>query len=266
MNFRCWYRLENHIYGPVSFNDLAHMVREAEIDSEDWVQADGQENWCRASDLLGIVYLSQAASGTQSKHELLRLFNEAGEDLSDPKYSTQEASLNPKGHRDSEIDMMLEGLESSDTGSEFYISNKSSQLFENKNDNPHLLERIRGHIRDVIEDAISDQDSKCERSEKASKRKKILSRLFSKSSLRTAYRWGVAMLFACMIGWSITEWSEYQSLRYPDPKMQKLGGRSFPLWGWCSQDEYLLLISNTIIGGGILGYFLAATLESMAED
>lgn len=261
MDLPCWYQLNGKAYGPVSFDVLAHMVREVELDSDDLVCMEGQTSWCRASDLIGIVYLSETlGSGPQNRESLVQQLDEIGVKC-----------RGVPGSRDfgvlalSDFDEMLSRAEIG--GAEETQANLSEVESDEPmpgDATPQGLQRIRGEIRKAVREAVSKNVKQA--AMRRSQLRAAASRLFTKSTLRVGFRWGVTMAVVVVIGSSLEKWSERQLLRYPDRRLLELGAEHFPLWGWCSGDEFMLLMINTLIIAGFAAYFAAAYVESLADD
>jgi hypothetical protein len=86
----------------------------------------------------------------------------------------------------------------------------------------------------------------------------------SNQFLHFGFRWGISVLLGNGVAWAILRWSEIESQRLPGQYLA--GHRPFPLWGACDPLEFALLLVNSILAAGVLGYFFARGLEMMADD
>lgn len=95
---------------------------------------------------------------------------------------------------------------------------------------------------------------------------RLLERVAARQTLSWWFRIGCALSVGGLVAYAIISWSVYEDLKYPDVQRLALGKRVFPLFGPCLPVEFTFMLTDAILAGGILGYFGARGLESLAED
>lgn len=93
-----------------------------------------------------------------------------------------------------------------------------------------------------------------------------IERVVSRRTLTTGFRYASSISAAVLTGWIVSIWSDYETIRYPDPAWIEAGKRVFPLVGPCSPLEYYFLLFDLLVVVGVAAYFGAKLVEQLADD
>lgn len=252
------YRFEDEISEPVEFPVLVQMVRDEKLLAGDLVKPEWKTDWHPAIELVGLFYMAGRNDAIQKWEE-----EQAEKSRLEAKQANEE---------DDElegvicIDDLGEMLDTADDFLDLENDAKDSQGQEKEFEKElAFTARLTRRISHTIAEAMgiaSKQDSEQERLSVSQR----ISSSFGDNILHKVFRWGTTLAAANLTVFAILSWSKMELQRFPDQQILKLGGKIFPFWGWCSPNEYILLLINTTLVCGLLAYFGAMMLESFAED
>lgn len=252
MATRWYYRLSGRDFGPVEFRELVGLVREGAVRPDDPVRGQWEPEWHPAGSTPGLFHMAKRDDVWEEwQAEELRKAGIAVEPGDESAVATADADVaeNPQSPEPSWL-QRLRMVTSRRTAEE---KEKAKEL--------SLQSQMKG--------AASAALDKMDRRRQATRIELLRRRAatwFAPSTLHFSFRFGMAAIAANAVAFGILSWSESQALRYPDPEVLSQGVRNFPLWGACKPGEFMFLVVDAMLAGGLLGYFAAKGLEAMADD
>ncbi len=252
------YRFEDEVSEPVEFPVLVQMVRDGKLVADDLVKPEWKTDWHPAIELVGLFHMAGRKDAIQKweaeQAEKLRLEAEQASE----EYNHESGELF--------IDDLNEMLDTAEDFLDLENDARDSQAREKESEKElALTARITKRISNTIAEAMGIASKRDSDKERLSVGQRVSS-YFGDDVLHKVFRWGTTLAAANLTVYAILSWSETELQRFPDQQILKLGGNIFPFWGWCSSNEYLLLLINTTLVCGLLTYFGAMKLESLADD
>lgn len=240
-----FYRAADRVHGPVSFRELVRLVRDATIAAEDPVRADWEAEFHPAANVVGLFHMA-------GRQEILEAWEReqaaANASLLTPLPMAPEAET-----AETATCSACECTAKAVTGVD---SNDEAATIPDHND----------QMAATISAALSEAERQRFPAVSAGWWPWVPTRVNSPATIRGLFRWGMTLGAACLVAWGISNWSANELRRFPDPAQIAAGISVFPLWGACARTEYQLLLADTVILAGLLGYCGASLLEGLAED
>jgi len=261
------YRFEDEVSEPVEFPVLVGMVRDGKIVAGDLVKAEWEREWHPAIELVGLFYMAGRKDAYKEweteQAEIQRLEAEQAS----KEYENYDEADGTSICID-DLNEMLETAETflvlEDTGAE-HGAKDSDTLEKEYQQELAFSARLKNRVKNTIAEAMGIASKRDADKSRLSFRQRVSSSL-GEDALHKIFRWGTTLAAANLTVYAIISWSKTELQRFPDQEILKLGGNIFPFWGWCSSNEYTLLLINATLICGLLAYFSAKTLESFAED
>ncbi|QDU39564.1 hypothetical protein Mal4_39090 [Maioricimonas rarisocia] len=244
------YRLHDAEYGPVGFRELVRLVRDGTISTDDPVIADWEDEWHPAAEVVGLFHMA-GRKDVLEKWEAERRARQGISEEDVPEEATEAASDEPSWQRRfREVQQEQHAREA---------ERRREQEFELAG------RRTAAGIADSIaaaEDRLDQRDA----ARQPGRLQLMRESLFSASALHALFRWGMAFIAANMAAFAVLNWTETEALRFPERTARTPPPPVFPIWGECSQAEYLFLLMDTMLAAGLIGYGIARVLELFADD
>jgi hypothetical protein len=267
-----YYRAYGQDLGPLSFRELAQMVRDGSITETDLVRADWESEWHCAAGVVGLFHTAQRLAdetsaacpeaGPDETFAGARTSLEAtewsadGSELPDATVDDLDALLNgvvPSGDRPS---WMRRLVEVASLRRRPITAQSRSRQDEGPAWAPSRLSK-------AIHSALAAMDVRAARKEPG-RFARWRASLDGQGLLHSGFRWGTSILLGNGVAWCILNWSDLESRRLPVRTL--VDQRLFPIWGPCDSMEYSLLLVNTMLVAGVAGYFVARGLERLTDD
>lgn len=251
MATRWFYRLSEKEFGPVEFRELVGLVRDGTVRPDDPVRGQWEPEWHPAGSTPGLFHMAKRDEVWERwQAEEMRKAGLAEETGIQEEPAEVEAI---SGETTEPEPTWLQRLR-------LVTSRRSAEKDEQTKE---LV--LQSQMKSAASAAI-DKLNRRGRTTRLQRLRNRASECFSSSTLHYGFRFGMAAIAANVVAFAIISWSELQLLRYPDPKLVSQGIREFPLWGACEPAEFTFLVVDAMLLGGLLGYFAAKLLESLAED
>jgi hypothetical protein len=243
--------------GPIDFRELVDHVREKRVDRDLKVYSVGQKKWMWASDVPGLFYMAmrpdtrgmfddlkddatQLGFTEDELGELLEQADAAGEELDEPSWQKRLREV-----------ARQRGLEAAE---------KHKQEKEERD-----ARRIEKGIGQAAEDALERYDLKELQREKSRRVREFFSHLFSNETVGQGFAYVSAFAVANLTAFGILNWTQTELQKYPDRRGPAAAAQIFPVWGECTQMEYLLLLMPTMIIAAIAAYAVARIVVAMTD-
>ncbi len=261
------YRLDDVESKPVEFSVLVRMVRDGELVAGDLVKAEWEREWHPAIELVGLFYMAGRKDAYKlwetEQAEIQRLEAEQARNEYENYDETDGTTIG--------IDDLNEMLETAETFLDLdhpSTNNEVKTLDAVEKEYQQELAftaRLKNRFKNTIAEAMGIASKRDEEKARLNFRQRISS-FVGEDVLHKIFRWGTTLAAANLTVYAIISWSKTELQRFPDRQIIEQGGNIFPFWGWCSSNEYTLLLINTTLACGLLAYFGAMMLESLAED
>lgn len=243
--------------GPIDFRELVDHVREKKVDRDLKVFSVGQKKWMYASDVPGLFYMAmrpetrgmfddlkddavELGFTEDELGQLLEQADEAGEELDEPSWQ--------KRLREVARQRLLEAAE--------------KRKAERAERTARQLER---GINQATEDALTRLDSIEEHHERRRRVREFFSQLFSHEQVGQVFAYCCAFAVANLTAFGILNWTQTELQKYPDRRGSAQSAQIFPVWGECTQMEYLLLLLPTMIITAMVAYAAARIIVAMTD-
>jgi len=269
-------------FGPLSFRQLARLVREGSVAAEDAVRPDFQDRWQSAQSVIGLYRMAFRAQDLDDPEEPLagspsanRVdVEEEEEDDNDPATLTlleaiarkrrPRMSLSP-GSRAGHADPTRT---SSVTGLDVDLADRAGSPIDDAE-----TEAPGSQLSTAIADAMAHVDS---RSLAEGRPPHFLGRIGQAVALlmeslggwEQAFRNGFVLVAtggaANGAAWGLMEWSSLEQSRFPT-RQTAVAMPFFPGFGRCSDVEYSLLFGHAVLLAGLIGFLAARWCVSRTE-
>lgn len=301
-----WYfRVGEEELGPVTFRELAELVRFGVIGERDFVRSFWKETPQRVDSVVGLLYQSRqprpalpqptAETPTIVEH-LAAIEIEERADPARPDWLQRllelQSSLNttpavfqtPPGSGDPQSDQistddLVEPVHvASDPESDIDVATASTGMNADVDELPGMGERSSAW-ESTMGAALSHVGVDTAPPTKPGVAGSKVAAVLALPWRVLTYRPFLSRVFrvGCMVGMGIIvfglvqEWSAREAMRFPMRRPYRQDGkqeptpRNFPYIGRCTETEYTLLMINTVLVGSLAAYGVAAYLESRAE-
>lgn len=247
------YQKLGKVFGPVSFRDLVALVRDAQLSTDDLVQADWEKRWIPAATVVGLFHMA----GRDDVLKQWEMERQAGQEAKACTTEVLEAA--PDAYNNG-LSSMVEG-----DGNAVDFPILHQHLRDNAFDDIRQVESdLQQKIRYTLQEAMVQQELGSRRGIVTLLCQKLTK--LSEVALPHALRWGGALLTANLLGWRIVEWSLLEMRTFPIAGESLTFPSHFPLWGECAQSLYLLLLLDSMLLAGVLGYWGIRLLESLVDS
>lgn len=245
-------------HGPVSFRELVQLVRSELIQPDDLVMADWQSEWKPAVELVGLfhtagrddVLIKWEAEQREQQRRLIELTGEttelSGETIDELLFASEQVQRASLATYSGPTDHHQGHHETSRFGQQEERGGLSNEMEATIRDALAATENKRSPWNHPLTDAATS----------------ILSRL----SLNHLFRCGMALVAANFAAIAVYSWSETELLRHPDRGITEEAVRIFPVYGRCSDVEYVFLMVDLMLVAGLIGYGMARILELFSDD
>ncbi|MBT5018311.1 MAG: hypothetical protein HON04_06150 [Planctomicrobium sp.] len=237
---------------PVDFRKLVQLVRNEVLLADDLVIADWQNEWGPAAEVVGLFHTAgrddvlkrwEQEQREKKRRELL----DAGEDgIEIESLLKNEDSL----HKHSDSLARLEQAEA-----------ERLEALRQRRDTDQLEVNDQKNVQAAVGSALSEFDER----ERRRQQKSIISFL-TVGTLQSMFRMAMALGVANLVTYLVFSWSQTELQKFPDKRSTSKEMKVFPIYGKCSDAEYLFLMFDTMIVAGIAGYGLARGLELFVDD
>lgn len=247
-----YYRLFDTEFGPVGFRDMVDLVREGQIGADDLTRADWEQEWRPAAEVVGLFHMAgreDLLAAWQAERERLRAIAKA--DQATPGLSLKDESADNDDQLPGWQRRLLD------------IRARNAQQAELAERASHDA-RSPSQLNAAIAAAASELDGR------DSKRRRWLrwktERNGPVTQAHLALRWGLTMVTANVVAFSILHWSASEERRFPVRNPQTSARvQIFPMWGNCTPEEYAFLLVDVMVVAGIAGYGTARVLELQTD-
>ena len=301
-----WYWLEQkQERGPVSFHDLALMVQDHLLNEDDFVRPDYSPDWQYADQVVGLFYMAKRVARPRPEPTFetpaeVVLFDDShetddfGDEVTDEAVE-EHAEFQTAGESHvtlpTDVALLADGSTVDDADATPLAENEeiaiaiadATEEWDRRHANPipatePVSDRpspLRAIGAPVLWLAMSAEAllqvviSACFRLGALvgiGVLCQAIDRVASRQTLTHWFRFGAAVVCAALTWWGITNWSEYVTMRYPNPEWMASGRTVFPLLGPCRAWEYNFLLFDVMLATAVAGYFGARWMESMADD
>ncbi len=210
-----------------------------------------------------------------SAAEVVGLFHTAGRDDVLEKWKREQKERRRRELLESEEE---EGLDLDQLeillNAESSLESRDDALARLEQAEAEQLEKLR-QLRTLSQEESSDHENVnqtidaalLEREEREQRRqqKSIISFL-TVGTLQSMFRIAMAVGVANLVTFLVFSWANTEMQKYPDIRTTSAEMKVFPLYGKCSETEFLFLMFDTMIVSGIAGYGLARGLEFFVDD
>lgn len=270
-----WYcRVLGGEFGPLTFRQLARLVRDGAVTEGDEVRPDYQQHWQSAESVIGLYYMAfrapggtedpvaDASSGGMPVGVATAVEEEdAGED--DPAMLTLMEAIARRR------------LSGDAAGPTVALPGDVAAGDLDELENPFAVdEGLDLTAPSQLTGAIADAVEVAEANAAGSERRLpgwirvpfgLISRL---GGWQTAVRWGfsltAAVVAANLAAWWLVQWSAREQLRFPSRKATAVLPY-FPGFGRCGEFEYWLLFGHAVFFVGLTAFLTARWLANRAE-
>jgi hypothetical protein len=260
--------------GPITFRELAEMVREGQIAPEDRVRAEWEDEWRRADTVIGLFHM--AARDPAEWNEAIEarkfvegpeigdtcddaLWAEASDEVEDDRPAWMRAVVKrihqSLGRNDSAL--VQQAGDGSSAATE--TVDGESAGFDVTGGEADSAAEGRG-LSSAIQDAIDHHDARIGEHGKSGRwwqfwrRQTTTGRSNSRNEWQQIACFGGAALAGNLTVLCVEAWGAGEALRFPG-SMESRGVRVFPLVGECEPFMYWLLLIGLMIVGAVAGYF-----------
>lgn len=240
--------------GPVSFRELVRLVRDDALRADDLVKADWETEWRPAAEVVGLFH-------TAGRADVL----ERWEQEQIEKQRQLDAVTNSESETAEFEELLATQGDFPDRGA---IFDRLEQLEQERLDRLRA-EQAHGKPESKTQQQIDFliQSASLEREELERKRnqKSIIS-CFTVGTMQAMFRIAMAIAVSNLTTYLVFLWSQREMQRFPDLRSSPDQTRVFPIYGKCSEFEFLFLMFDTVIISAIAGYGLARLLEFFVDE
>lgn len=271
---RRWYcRVLGEQFGPLTFRELARLVRDGSLSEDDDVRPDYQKHWQSADTVIGLYYMAfRAPGGTEDPDAnevavavppLESASEEDDGDDNDPAMLTlMEAIARKRQSADGSVSHGSVAGDSAEIDGEDFLD----PFGEEGDFDLSAPSELTGAIADAV--AVADEKTGVD-----DRRRpwwiRFPSRLISGVGgwHRTA-RWGYLLAATAVAAngtsLALMEWSDQEQLRFPSREKTAMLPY-FPGIGRCGEFEYWILFGHTVFFAGLVVFLAARWLLNRAE-
>jgi len=241
------YQLLEQVLGPVSMPELVRLVQSDTLTADDLVKADYDDEWIPAAAVVGLFHMA-------GRDDILKVWEEE-------QRLKLEAEMDTSQFPDTDED--LDGEEMPEWKRRMAAVEAERIARERELEAELKEERDAEKLSETLASTISEADQAAADKE-ARRKNSLLYRLSASIWLRQLFRLSIAALMAYLVLTAIWKWNMLEAQRFPIRGVETLPN-TFPLWGICSSKTFQMLMIDTGIVSGILGYGIAVGIERYTD-
>lgn len=277
---RLWYcRVLGEEFGPLSFRQLAKLVREGSVTAEDDVRPDFQDGWQSAHSVIGLYRMAFRA-GNLDDPEVPVAGSPPSQKANVEKEEDAPAPLTLLGaiaRKRQPAAATTSAFETGRVGPPSIVPSDGFGIDLTEQEDLPADDRGAEASESQLSGAIADAMAQAEeRSAAKGPRFRLLGRLIRAAvswigelgGWEQVFRRGFVVIAAAVAAngtaWALIEWSSLEQSRFPTGAKGPLLP-FFPGWGRCSEWEYGLLMGHSMLLAGVIGVLAARWSLSRTE-